>query len=47
MPGDRLKKKLIDDIICELKTDTPKKKLSDKYKVAYRFIINILKKPKR
>ncbi len=47
MPGDRLEKKLIDDIICELNTVTPKPKLRDKFKIACRFILNKFKKTKR
>lgn len=47
MPGENLEKKIIDDIIRELNTEPPKPKLKDKFKVAYRFILNKLKKTKR
>lgn len=45
MPGDNLEKKLIDDLINESKIK--QSKLRDKFKVAYRFILNKFKKTKR
>ena len=45
MPGDNLEKKLIDDLINESKIK--QSKLSDKFKIACRFILNKFKKTKR
>lgn len=47
MPGDRLEKKLIDDIIRELNADPPKPKLRDKFKMTYQLLINKFKTLKR